>query len=138
VGLLLAAYEMNAFKSDYQKAVISNAKAFARALRIRESWWRRSERWVKETHQVIVRVGYGRGRGSPSNWKKIVSSSTIRGHRMTKPLPRQLSQDGRSGDDRFGMKGEDFAQLAEYMSQVIVKTVPWLKRCLNSEKNSRR
>ena len=33
VGLLLAAYEMNAFKSDYQKAVIANAKAFARYLK---------------------------------------------------------------------------------------------------------
>ena len=32
LGLLLAAYEMNHFKDDYQTAVIANAKAFARAL----------------------------------------------------------------------------------------------------------
>ena len=31
LGLLMAAYEMNAFKQEYQKAVLSNAKAFARA-----------------------------------------------------------------------------------------------------------
>jgi aminomethyltransferase len=35
LSLLMAAYEMNAFKSEYQKAVISNAKAFAKALKDR-------------------------------------------------------------------------------------------------------
>jgi aminomethyltransferase len=33
LGLLMAAYEMNFFKPEYQKAVLSNAKAFARALK---------------------------------------------------------------------------------------------------------
>jgi aminomethyltransferase len=33
LGLLMAAYEMNTYKSEYQKAVISNAKAYARALK---------------------------------------------------------------------------------------------------------
>ena len=31
VGLLMAAYEMSAFKESYQKAVVDNAKAFATA-----------------------------------------------------------------------------------------------------------
>ncbi|MBW2440631.1 MAG: glycine cleavage system aminomethyltransferase GcvT, partial [Deltaproteobacteria bacterium] len=33
LGLLLAAYEMNYFKEDYQQAVLNNAKAFAMALK---------------------------------------------------------------------------------------------------------
>ena len=62
VGLLLAAYEMNAFKSDYQKAVISNAKAFARALKDQGIMVEGDPRvGYTETHQVIVRVGYGKG-----------------------------------------------------------------------------
>ena len=33
LGLLMAAYEMNHFKDEYQPRVIANAKAFARALK---------------------------------------------------------------------------------------------------------
>src|SRR3972149_3955401 len=62
VGLLLAAYEMNAFKSDYQKAVISNAKAFAHALKDQGLTVEGDPRvGYTETHQVIVRGGYGKG-----------------------------------------------------------------------------
>ncbi len=62
LGLLMASYEMNAFKDEYQPRVISSAKAFARAL---------AECGLHvegdpsigytQTHQVLVRVGYGRG-----------------------------------------------------------------------------
>jgi aminomethyltransferase len=59
LGLLLAAYEMNAFKEDYQKNVVTNAKAFAAALKdcgldIAGD----PEISFTETHQVIINVGY--------------------------------------------------------------------------------
>ncbi len=61
LGLLMAVYEMNAFRDPYQQAVIQNAKAFARAL---------SDTGLAvagdpaisftETHQVIVKVAYAK------------------------------------------------------------------------------
>ena len=64
LGLLLAAYEMNRFKGEYQPAVIGNAKAFARALK-EQGLDVAGDPAIDftETHQVIVRVGYGRGSG---------------------------------------------------------------------------
>jgi aminomethyltransferase len=129
VGLLLAAYEMNAFKSDYQKAVISNAKAFARALKDQGIMVEGDPRvGHTETHQVIVRVGYGKGpwvaegleenniivnyQGAPDDEAFTTASCLRMGvQEMT----------------RFGMKEEDFAQLAEYMGQVILKDRPMAK-----------
>jgi len=62
LGLLMAAYEMNHFKDNYQPKVIANAKAFAKAL---------SETGMDvagdpalgytETHQVVLNVGSGKG-----------------------------------------------------------------------------
>ena len=58
LGLLLAACEMNAFKADYQRAVLSNAKGFARALKDRGLTVEGNPQiGYTETHQVIVRVG---------------------------------------------------------------------------------
>jgi aminomethyltransferase len=60
LGLLMAAYEMNAFKSEYQKAVVLNAKSFARALKDRGlSVEGNPALGYTETHQIIVRAGYG-------------------------------------------------------------------------------
>jgi aminomethyltransferase len=62
VGLLMAAYEMNHFKDEYQRAVLGNAKTFARAL-AEAGCDVAGDPAVDytETHQVIVRVGYARG-----------------------------------------------------------------------------
>ena len=62
LGLLMAAYEMNHFKDDYQRAVLGNAKAFARALE-EAGCDVAGDPAVDftETHQVVVRVGYARG-----------------------------------------------------------------------------
>jgi len=62
LGLLLAAIEMNTFKDEYQRQVIANAKAFARAL-ADEGLQIEGDPEVDytETHQVLVRVGYARG-----------------------------------------------------------------------------
>jgi len=62
----MASYEMNAFRSEYQKAVVSNAKAFARALNERGLAVEGNPAiGYTETHQVIIRVGYGKGLSWP-------------------------------------------------------------------------
>ena len=62
LGQLMAAYEMNAFKDEYQKNVVANAKAFAKALAA-EGLKVAGDPSIgyTETHQVIVDVGYAKG-----------------------------------------------------------------------------
>ena len=62
LGLLMAAYEMNHFKDQYQPRVIANAKAFARALKdcgLTVAGDPAAE--FTETHQILLEVGYGEG-----------------------------------------------------------------------------
>ncbi len=62
LGLLMAAYEMNCFKDEYQRKVIANAKAFALALRdCGFDVAGDPDISFTETHQVILNVGYARG-----------------------------------------------------------------------------
>ena len=100
LGLLFATYEMRAFRDAYQPRVIANAKAFARAL---------AEAGLDvqgdpaldftETHQVVLRVGYGRGhemaaRLEESNYLQLPGPARRRGlHRRRRPAP------GRRRDD---------------------------------------
>ena len=64
LGLLMAAFEMNHFKDAWQQAVIANAKAFAVALHDAglDVAGDPAVQYT-ETHQVVVRVGYGQGPG---------------------------------------------------------------------------
>ena len=53
---------LNTFKDEYQKAVVSNAKHFAKALAARGLTVEGDPAMdYTETHQVIVSVGYGKG-----------------------------------------------------------------------------
>ncbi|HWR62231.1 MAG TPA: glycine cleavage system aminomethyltransferase GcvT, partial [Clostridia bacterium] len=62
LGLLMAAYEMNYFKDEYQKNVVENAKHFAKSLKNAGLEVAGDpDISYTETHQVIVRVGYGTG-----------------------------------------------------------------------------
>jgi aminomethyltransferase len=123
VGLLLAAYEMNGLKSDYQRAVISNAKAFARALKDRGVMVEGDPRvGYTETHQVIVRVGYGKG---PLIADRLEENNIIVNYQSAPDdeafTTASCLRMGVQEMTRFGMREEDFAQLAEYMGQVILK-----------------
>jgi aminomethyltransferase len=129
VGLLLAAYEMNAFKLDYQKAVITNAKAFARALKDQGLMVEGDSRiGYTETHQVIVRVGYGKG---PMMAERLEQNNIIVNYQGAPDdeafTTASCLRMGVQEMTRFGMKEEDFTQLAEYMSQVILKDRPVAK-----------
>jgi aminomethyltransferase len=129
VGLLLAAYEMNTFKSDYQKAIISNAKAFARFLKEQGVMVEGDPRiGYTETHQVIVRVGYGKG---PMVAERLEENNIIVNYQGAPDdeafTTASCLRMGVQEMTRFGMKEDDFAKLAEYMSQVIVHHRPMAK-----------
>ncbi len=123
VGLLLAAYEMNSFKLDYQKAVIANAKAFARFLKEKGLAVEGDpELGHTETHQVIIRVGYGKG---PLMAERLEENNIIVNYQSAPDdeafTAASCLRMGVQEMTRFEMKEDDFAQLAEYMSQVILK-----------------
>ena len=129
LGLLMAAYEINVYKSDYQKAVISNAKAFARYLKEQELEVEGDSRvGYTETHQVIVRVGYGKG---PMIAERLEENNIIVNYQGAPDdeafTTASCLRMGVQEMTRFGMKEDDFAQLAEYMSQVILKNRPVAK-----------
>lgn len=126
VGLLLAAYEMNAFKEEYQKAVIANAKAFARFLKEQGLTVEGDPgRGYTETHQVIVRVGYGKG---PMMAERLEENNIIVNYQGAPDdeafTTASCLRMGVQEMTRFGMREKDFGQLAEYMSQIILHDRP--------------
>jgi aminomethyltransferase len=123
VGLLMAAYEMNYFKDDYQKNIIANAKAFALALK--ESGLAVAGDpgiTYTETHQVVIDVGYARG---PEIARRLEDNNIILNYQAA-PEEEGFTAAGslRSGVQemtRFGMKEDDFKLLAQYMADVILR-----------------
>ena len=122
LGLLMAAYEMNAFKPEYQKAVLSNARSFARALKDRGLAVEGNPALgYTETHQVIVRVGYGKG---PLMAHRLEENNIIVNYQGAPDdegfTAASCLRMGVQEMTRFGMKEEDFDELADYISQVIL------------------
>jgi len=122
LGLLMAAYEMNTYRSDYQKQVIANAKAFASALKGQRLQVEGDpEVGYTETHQVMLRVGRARGMEVAG---RLERNNIIVNYQSLPDDEAFASSSGlRLGVQemtRFGMKEEDFAELAEYMAAVIV------------------
>ena len=123
LGLLMAAYEMNHFKNLYQPQVIRNAKAFARALKdcgLDVAGDPAID--FTQTHQVIVRVGYGRG---PETAKRLEENNIICNYQAT-PDEEGFTVAGAlrlgvSEMTRFGMKEEDFRSLAVCFRDVVKK-----------------
>jgi len=123
VGLLAAAYEMNHFKDAYQQAVIANAKALARALKA-EGLDVAGDPAVgyTETHQVIVRVGYGRG---PEVAQRLEDNNIICNYQAA-PDEESFTASGalRMGVaemTRFGMAAKDLGELAALIRDVVVR-----------------
>jgi aminomethyltransferase len=129
VGLLLAAYEMNAYRLDYQKAMITNAKAFARSLKDQGLIVEGNPGvGFTETHQVIVRVGYGKG---PLIAERLEENNIIVNYQSAPDdeafTTASCLRMGVQEMTRFGMREEDFARLAEYMKEIILKDRPLAK-----------
>jgi len=126
LGLLMAVYEMNAFKAGYQKQVIDNAKAFAAALKdCGLNVAGDPAISFTETHQVILSVGYA---GGPEMARRLENSNIIVNYQAA-PDEEGFTAAGalRMGVaemTRFGMKEMDFQTLAEMMHDVIVQNKP--------------
>jgi aminomethyltransferase len=122
VGLLMAAYEMNAFKDEYQPRVIRNAKAFAKALKdcgLKVS----GDPGVgyTQTHQVLLDVGWTRG----PEIARVLEENNIIVNYQAAPEEEGFTASGSlrmgvSEMTRFGMEPEDFGELAELIRDVVV------------------
>ena len=123
LGMLMAAYEMNQFRDEYQKAVIENAKSFARSLKA-EGLDVMGDPAIDytETHQVIVSVGYGEGAEIAS---RLERNNVIVNYQAT-PDEEGFTASGAlrmgvSEMTRFGFGKEDFAKLAALMADCILR-----------------
>ncbi len=122
LGLLMAAYEMNHFKNEYQPRVIANAKAFARALNecgLNVAGDPTIE--FTETHQVVVHVGYSHG---PEIARRLEANNIICNYQAS-PEEEGFTVSGAlrlgvSEMTRFGMNEEDFRALASLIRDVVV------------------
>ena len=123
LGLLMAAFEMNHFKDAWQEAVIANAKAFAVALRDAGlDVAGDPDVQYTETHQVVVRVGYGQG---PEVAGRLEDSGIIVNYQAA-PDEEGFTAAGalRLGVaemTRFGMGAAQFAEVAQLMAAVILE-----------------
>ena len=122
LGLLMAAYEMNAFKDPYQRQVVANAKAFATALKDCGLCVEGDPAVsFTETHQVILSVGYAAGAEIA---RRLENNGIIVNYQAT-PGEEGFTAAGalRMGVaemTRFGMNETDFQELAEMMQSVII------------------
>jgi len=123
LGLLMAAYEMNYFKDEYQQKVLANAKSFARALK--ECGLNvAGDPAVSytQTHQVIIHVGYAK---APEIAQRLEKNNIILNYQATPEEEGFTAAGGlRMGVSemtRFGMEEQDFQELAQLMYDVIVE-----------------
>jgi len=123
LGLLMAAYEMNYFRDQYQPAVLANAKALARALKDRGLAVAGDPAVsYTETHQVVVEVGYARG---PEIARRLEESNLIVNYQAG-PSEEGFSASGclRLGVaemTRFGMNAADFEHVADLIADVVLR-----------------
>ena len=122
LGLLMAAYEMNAFKDEYQKAVIENAKHFAKALAAQglEVCGDPAIDYT-ETHQVLVKVGYGSG----AEIARRLENNNIIVNYQALPDEEGFTASGAlrmgvSEMTRFGFGPKEFDRLAGLMAECIL------------------
>jgi aminomethyltransferase len=122
LALLMAAYEMNRFKDEYQRAVLTNAKAFAVALKDRGLLLEGDPSTsYTETHQVIVHVGYAKG---PEVARRLEENNIIVNYQAS-PDEEGFTAAGalRMGVaemTRFGMEATHFQELAQIIGDVIL------------------
>ncbi|MBW1896479.1 MAG: glycine cleavage system aminomethyltransferase GcvT [Deltaproteobacteria bacterium] len=121
VGLLMAAYEMNHFKDEYQVKVIANAKAFARALKDTGlNVAGDPDIDFTETHQVIIDVGYSHG---PEMASRLEANNIICNYQANTDeegfTAAGALRMGVSEMTRFGMEQNDFQTLAGLIHDAI-------------------
>ncbi|MBM3284547.1 MAG: hypothetical protein FJY81_01605, partial [Candidatus Aminicenantes bacterium] len=123
LALLLAAYEMNAFKEEYQSRVKRNARAFARSLQRHGVPVEGEEKdGFTETHQVLVRV---RSFGPAQEVARRLEDNNIIANYQALPddetfLDASGIRLGVQEMTRFGMEEKDFDVLAGWIAEVVV------------------
>ncbi len=123
LGLLMAAYEMNAFGDEYQKNVVANAKSFARSLKAAGLDVAGDPAIsYTETHQVIVRVGYGMG---PEVAERLEENNVIVNYQAT-PDEEGFTASGAlrmgvSEMTRFGFGPAEFERLADLVADCVLR-----------------
>jgi glycine/serine hydroxymethyltransferase len=127
LALLLSAYEMNAFKEEYQKQVQKNARAFARSLKDKGVTVEGDESdGFTETHQVLMRVKKS-GPGMAIA-RRLEDNNILTNYQALPDDETFLDSSGiRMGVQemtRFGMKEKDFDRLAGYVAEVVLKNAP--------------
>ncbi len=121
LGLLGATYEMLAFRDEYPRKVIANAKAFARGLSAAGLTCEGDARNdYTETHQVLLRTGRAKGQWladlleanniitNPQAFYDDPSFTAASGVRM-----------GAQEMTRYGMEEGDFAELAVLIAEIV-------------------
>jgi glycine/serine hydroxymethyltransferase len=121
MGLLGATYEMLAFKDDYPRQVIANAKAFARALDDQDlvvEGDRAND--FTETHQVLLRVARAKGEWAAD---LLEQNNVITNPQAFYDDPSFAASSGvRIGTPemtRYGMREGDFAELASLLAEIL-------------------
>lgn len=124
LGLLMAAYEMNEFKAEYQAQVRANAKAFATALKGKGVPVEGDEKdGFTETHQVLIRVkAFGSGMAIA---RRLEENNIVVNYQALPDDESFLESSGiRMGVQemtRFGMKEKHFDELAGYLADVVIR-----------------
>jgi glycine/serine hydroxymethyltransferase len=127
LGLLMASYEMNAFKAAFQNQVRANARAFAKALHAHGIPVEGDPAdGYTETHQVIIRVkAFGPGMEIA---RRLETNNVLTNYQALPDDATFLESSGvRLGVQemtRFGMTEKDFDTLAGLMSDIIVGNKP--------------
>ena len=124
LALLMAAYEMNIFKKEYQTQVRKNARAFAQALKDKGIDVEGDQAdGFTETHQVVIRISkHGTGMDLA---QRLEENNIITNYQALPDDKSFLDASGiRMGVQemtRFGMKENDFGELADYVADVIIR-----------------
>jgi aminomethyltransferase len=121
LGLLGASYEMLAFKNEYPRMVIANARAFAAALAGEGlSVEGDADAGYTHTHQVLLRVARGRGEHAAS---RLEASGIITNPQAYWDDASFAAASGvRMGTQemtRYGMRPDDFATLASLIARIL-------------------
>lgn len=123
LALLGAAYEMKHFKEDYQRAVVNNAKHFAKSLYEDGVPVEGGEEdGFTNTHQVVIRVkkfGDAKEIATKLEENNIIVNFQALPDDETFYHPSGIRM-GVSEMTRFGMKEEDFSLLSKIMADIII------------------
>jgi glycine/serine hydroxymethyltransferase len=123
LGLLMAAYEMNTFGREYQRQILDNSKAYARALHDSGIHVEGDASvGFSETHQVLLRVGYAKGVDIAH---RLERNNIVVNYQALPDDEGFTSASGiRMGVQemtRFGARERDFEELAGLVADVVLR-----------------